>query len=66
MAKICKYHRVTHIYFSIECEGQIYPMGGYDFDNFVPDSTIANVREAYYEFYRILSQQNSGKLLCAI
>ncbi len=66
MEKICKFYRVSHIYFSIECEGQIYPTGGYDFDNFVPDATKANVREVYSEFYRILAQQNSGKLLCVI
>ncbi len=54
---------VLHIYVSIECGGQIYPTGGYDFDNFVPNSLKVNVRETYYEFYRILAQQNSGKLL---
>ncbi len=41
-------------------------MGGYDFDNFVPDSKKTNVRETYFEFYRILAQQNSGKVLCVI
>ncbi len=66
MGNICKFYRVTHIYFSIECKGQIYTMGGYDFDNFVPNAVEVNVRETYFEFYRILAQQNSCKVLCVI
>ncbi len=38
-------------------------MGGYDFDNFVPDAMKANVRDTYFEFYRILNypQGNSSR-----